>query len=652
MNSDPGSGRSALRVVFVVDVLEVGVDVLLVVAVGVGTAGARRAAHTAHAAGAAGGATGTARTGLRRLLLVHLLADLLKRLGERLGDGLQLLGLGVLVFERLLDVLDGRLDVVDEVLVEFLLVLLKERLGALDRRLGLVAGLDPLAAGLVLFFVLFGFLLHLLDLLVGEPDAALDGDRLGVTRALVFGLDVDDAVLVDVEGDLDLRGPGRRRRNPRQLEGAEQFVLLGDLAFALEDAHVDGGLVVGRRREHLRLLGGDRRVLVDEPLEQTAFHLDPERERGHVEQHDVVDVAGEHAALDRRAERDGLVGVHVLFRLLTDDFLDLLLDLRHPGRAADEDDLVDVARRVIGVGECLLRRADGALDEVGSEVLERRAGDGLFEVDRTAVGRGDEGEVNRGLLLVRQLDLRLLGGVFETLERLPVLAEVDTVVVFELVGEVVDERLVPVVATEVVVPVRGDDLVDAAAEVEDRHVERAATEVVHEDRLVRLVVEPVRHGGRGRLVDDALDLEAGDLAGVLRRLPLLVVEVGGDRDDRLLDVVTEVLLGVAFDLLEDHRRDLLGRVLFVADGDGVAVLAHVPLDRLNRAVRVLDGLVFRRLSDEPLVVIGERDDGGRRPIALRVRDDLRLVALHYRERGVGGTEVDTENLVARHLAQS
>ncbi|ELZ48486.1 NAD-specific glutamate dehydrogenase [Halorubrum coriense DSM 10284] len=556
----------------------------------------------------------------------------------------------VLVFEHVLDVLDGRLDVGDElVVVELLLVLFEEGLGALDRRLGLVAGLDPLAAGLVLLGVLLGLLLHLVDLLVGEADTPLDGDRLGVTRALILGLDVDDAVLVDVERDLDLRGSGRRRRDAGELERAEQLVLLGDLAFALEDADVDGGLVVRGRGEHLRLLGRDGGVLLDEPLEEAALHLDAERERGHVEEDDVVDVAGEHAALDRRAERNRLVGVDVLLRLLADELLDLLLDLRHPGGAADEDDLVDVRLRVVGVGERLLGRLDGAVDEVGREVLERRAGDGLFEVDRPAVGRGDEREVDRRLLLARQFDLRLLGGVLQALERLPVVTEVDPVVVLELVGEVVDERLVPVVAAEVVVAVGGDDLVDAAAEVEDRHVERAAAEVVHEDGLVGLVVEAVRHGGGRRLVDDALDVEAGDLAGVLRRLTLLVVEVRGDGDDRLLDVVAEVLLGVAFDLLEDHRRDLLRGVLLVADVDGVVVLAHVPLDRLDRAVGVLDGLVLRRLADETLVVVGEGDDRGRRPVALGVGDDLGLVALHHRERGVGGTEVDTENFVARHL---
>jgi len=77
----------------------------------------------------------------------------------------------------------------------------------------------------------------------------------------------------------------------------------------------------------------------------------------------------------------------------------------------------------------------------------------------------------------------------------------------------------------------------------------------------------------------------------------------------------------------------------------------VPLDRLDRAVGVLDGLILRRLADESLAVVGKCDDRGSGPVAFRMAMISGLVALHHRERGVGGTEVDTEDLVARHLAQ-
>ena len=49
--------------------------------------------------------------------------------------------------------------------------------------------------------------------------------------------------------------------------------------------------------------------------------------------------------LDGGAERDHLVGIHALVRLLAEDLLDQLLDLGHPRLAADEDHLVDVASR-------------------------------------------------------------------------------------------------------------------------------------------------------------------------------------------------------------------------------------------------------------------------------------------------------------------
>jgi hypothetical protein len=72
------------------------------------------------------------------------------------------------------------------------------------------------------------------------------------------------------------------------------------------------------------------------------------------------------------------------------------------------------------------------------------------------------------------------------------------------------------------------DLEHAVADLQHRHVERAAAEVEDEDRLVGLLVEPVRQRSGGRLVDDALDVEAGDAAGVLGRLALVVVEVRGE----------------------------------------------------------------------------------------------------------------------------
>ncbi len=109
----------------------------------------------------------------------------------------------------------------------------------------------------------------------------------------------------------------------------------------------------------------------------------------------------------------------------------------------------------------------------------------------------------------------------------------------------VDDRVVPVVTTEVVVATGGLHLDDTLADLEQRDVEGSAAEVEDEDGLLEVaLVEAVGECGRGRLVDDAQDVEPGDLAGLFGGLTLGVVEVGGHGDDGFGDRLAEVGLSV------------------------------------------------------------------------------------------------------------
>ena len=69
----------------------------------------------------------------------------------------------------------------------------------------------------------------------------------------------------------------------------------------------------------------------------------PRLQRRDVEQQHVLDVAAQHAGLDRGADGDDLVGVDRLVRLLAGEALDEILHRGHAGGAADEDDVVEVA---------------------------------------------------------------------------------------------------------------------------------------------------------------------------------------------------------------------------------------------------------------------------------------------------------------------
>ena len=259
---------------------------------------------------------------------------------------------------------------------------------------------------------------HLVDVLLGEHRGRGDGDLLLLVGGLVLGRHIEDAVGVDVKGDLDLRHAARSRWNAIEPEGGQLFVVARHLALALEDHDVDRGLVLRCRREDLGMAGGDGRVAVDHLGRHAAQGLDPERERGDVQQQDILDLAAQDAGLDGGTDRDYLIGVDALVGLLAAEHgLDVLDDGRHAGHATDQDHLVDVGRLEAGIGQCLADRTLRLLDQVGDQVLELGPGQGHDQVLGARCVGADERQVDLGLGGAGQLDLRLLGGLLEALQR-------------------------------------------------------------------------------------------------------------------------------------------------------------------------------------------------------------------------------------------
>ena len=309
------------------------------------------------------------------------------------------------------------------------------------------------------------------------------------------------------------------------------------------------------------------------------------------------------------------------------------------------------------------------IDQIGDQVLKLGPRKGHDQVLGIAIGVDrDVRQVDLGRRRRRQLDLGLLGRFLEALEGLLVLGQIDALVLLELRQQPVDDALVEVVAAQVRVTVGRLHLEDAVAQLEDRDVERAAAKVIDGDLLVLLLVQAVGEGRSGRLVDDALDVEAGDAAGILGRLALRVVEVGRDSDHGLGDLLAQVRLGIRLELLQDHRADLRRRVrLAVRDLDcdavGLGILldrvrheaacaldlrvvpaaAHEALDRVDGVGRVGDRLALGHLADEALARLGEGHDRRDGSSALSARDDGWLAALHHGDDRVRRAEVNSND---------
>mmetsp|Transcript_7804 Transcript_7804/g.19260 ORF Transcript_7804/g.19260 Transcript_7804/m.19260 type:complete len:321 (-) Transcript_7804:66-1028(-) len=281
---------------------------------------------------------------------------------------------------------------------------------------------------------------------------------------------------------------------------------------------------------------------------------------------------------------------------------------------------------------------------------------------RPARVRGDEGQVDLRGPCRRKLRLRLLCRLAQPLNGEFVLLQVDRLLLLELTAQVVEQNDVEVLAAQQCVAVGRLHLEDTTRDLEYRDIKRAAAQVVDGDHLPVLLVQSIRQRRGGGLVDDPEHLEARDLAGVLGRLPLRVVEVGGHSDDGVSDWSAEVRLGRLFHLPQNERTRLRRGVLLplrlhprvaaITPHDLVRAALHVLLHvriieaaadesfgREDCVLRVSHRLPLGGGADKARAVVDEGDDRGRGSLPLGVLDHLCRPCLHHGDARVGCPQV-------------
>ena len=426
------------------------------------------------------------------------------------------------------------------------------------------------------------------------------------------------------------------------MEAAQALVGGGHLALTLQHVDLHGGLVVGGGGEDLALLDGDGGVALDQTGADTAHGLNAQRQGGDIQQQQTLDVAGQHTGLQSRAHGHAFIGVDALEGLAAREALHGLHHGGDTAGAAHHQHLGKVRGLQTGIGHGLTHGTHGSVHQMAGELVELGAGQRHVQMLGAGGVGGDIGQVDVAGGDAGQLDLGLLGGLLQTLHGHLVAAEVDAIGALELTDQILHDTLVEVVTAQTVVAGGGQHLDDAVVDLQNGHIEGAAAQVVHHDLLGLLLVHAIGQRGGGRLVDDTLHVQTGDLAGVLGGLTLGVGEVGGDGDDSLGDGAAQIRLCVRLQLLQDHGADLLGSVALTVDRDAV-VGAHLALDGGNGAVGVGDGLTLCHLTHHTLTGLAERHHGRGGAVAFRVRNNDCLAAFHHGYAGIGRTEVDTDN---------
>ena len=321
----------------------------------------------------------------------------------------------------------------------------------------------------------------------------------------------------------------------------------------------------------------------------------------------------------------------------------LVLNRRDTGGTTYQQYLGQVARGQSGIGKSSLYRLSGLLYQIVSQLVKFCSRQIHVKMLRTICRSGNEGQVDVGGRSGRQLFLRLLGSLFQTLHCHLVAGQIHALFALKLGNHPVNDLLVEVIAAQTVVSCCSQNLNNAVADLDDRHIEGTAAKVVYHDLLLFLIVQSISQSGCRRLVDDTLYIQSGNLTCVLGRLTLCVVKVRGNGNYRFRYLLAQVILRIALQFLKNHSGNLLRRIFLSVDGSAV-IGTHISLDGRNRVLSVGYRLTFCRLADQTLSVLCESHYRRCRPRAFLVCDNRRLSTFHNCHAAVCCSQINSNNL--------
>ena len=511
-----------------------------------------------------------------------------------------------------------------------------------------LGSLAPILAGLEI-----GLLNQLGDLLLAEVGAPLDADALLAPGGAVGRRHLQQAVGIDVEGDLHLGHTPGRRRNARETKTPQALVIKRHLPLPLQHVDLHRALVGLRRAEQIALAHRDRGVAGDQHLHHAANGFQTQRKGRDVVEHQIAQLTGEDPRLHRSTDRHHLVGVHRLAGLQRNKGAHHLLHHRHAGAAAHQHDVVDVFGREGRIPQGPLHRPQQPIKQIGAEALKHPPLQGGFDMQRPVGAGGNKRQGNRCALHTTELDLGFLRCFGEPLQGLAVPAQINAVLCQEGIGQPINNAPVPIVAAQLGVTAGGLHIEHPLGDAQHGHIKGATAQVKHQHPLDSAAIEAVGQGCRGGLIEDPLNADPSQAAGIAGGLALGVVEVGRHGDHRRLHGFAEVGGGVITELAQ-HAGNQLFRGVFPFGGwahhphvalvVGPHAVGHrqtvllelVPLPA-NETLEVGEGIAWvehkltpGQLTDEQLLVATEAHHRGGGAAAFSAGDHLGTAALQYR----------------------
>ena len=265
-----------------------------------------------------------------------------------------------------------------------------------------------------------------------------------------------------------------------------------------------------------------------------------------------------------------------------------------------------------------------------------------------------------------QFHLSFFRSLTQALESHWIFAKIDSFLLPEFLRYVIHNPLVKVIPSKMSVAVRGFHLKDPITKFQDGDIKSATAEV--EDRnldVLILLVKSVCKCGSRWLINDAFDIQSGNLAGFFGSLALGIVEVCRYRYHGISELLAKVIFCGLFHFLKDHRTNLRWGVDSVTHFNTGSVVitfydfewnhlhflshfvveaAHKTLYGRHGVLGISNGLALCSLTHQSLAALRKGNDGRSSPPALGVGNNDRVISLHHSHNGVGRSQVDSNNL--------
>mmetsp|Transcript_61485 Transcript_61485/g.70505 ORF Transcript_61485/g.70505 Transcript_61485/m.70505 type:complete len:335 (-) Transcript_61485:480-1484(-) len=323
---------------------------------------------------------------------------------------------------------------------------------------------------------------------------------------------------------------------------------------------------------------------------------------------------------------------------------------------------------VTGVLQDSLDGRDGTSEVVHAQFFESSSGEGGVIIQTVEQRVDFDGGLSGG----GQGSLGLLASRSQSSHGSGIVSHVGTtVLLLEIVGAEFDQFVIEIFSSQMGVTSSGFDFEDTVFDGQKGNIESSSSEI--EDQNVSfsdtLLIQTVGNSGGGGFVDDSQDVEASDGSSILGGLSLGIVEVSGDSDNSVLNLLTEETFSGFSHFGQDHggdflRLESLDFTLELNFDDGLSTgsfndlewpVRHIALNGVfvefttNKSLGIENGvfgvsgnLILGGVTNKTLG-FGESNIRGSGSVSLIVGNDFNLIVLHHSDARVGCSQIDSNS---------